>query len=358
MKTGNLNSIVAMATELQRRMEAKRDYIAPSQRLTVIDDGSLMLTGDGATNVPVLAPTDHFRRQLSAHYKIPFEYIERVRTAHPSLYAETLNTHLHREPATRMVRTLDGKARAFLSDRYRPLDNHDLVEAVLPALMEHDNMEIVSIDVSDNKFYLKALFPKLEGEIKVGEVAQMGLTISNSEVGAGTLLINPFIFTLWCKNGATMPKEGMKRTHLGRKNEADDNILEFLSDQTRRLDDATFFAKVRDVVKGTLTDMNFQRLMNGMREAMNDKLDPRNLQQIVEVTGERFGYNESTKAGILAHLINDAGRHGLSRYGLLNAITRQSQDETDYELATQMESHGGMIIELGRTDWKAIAEAA
>ncbi|MBL0089244.1 MAG: hypothetical protein IPP44_22195 [Ideonella sp.] len=33
-----------------------------------------------------------------------------------------------------MVRTLDGQARAFLSDRYRRLDNYDLCEHVLPML--------------------------------------------------------------------------------------------------------------------------------------------------------------------------------------------------------------------------------
>ena len=33
-----------------------------------------------------------------------------------------------------MVRTLDGHARAFLSDRYRRLDNYDLCEHVLPIL--------------------------------------------------------------------------------------------------------------------------------------------------------------------------------------------------------------------------------
>ena len=35
-----------------------------------------------------------------------------------------------------MVRTLDGNARAFLSDRYRRLDNYDLLAHVLPMLRE------------------------------------------------------------------------------------------------------------------------------------------------------------------------------------------------------------------------------
>ena len=34
-----------------------------------------------------------------------------------------------------MVRTLDGKARAFLSDRYHRIDNEQIAEAVLPVLL-------------------------------------------------------------------------------------------------------------------------------------------------------------------------------------------------------------------------------
>lgn len=359
MKTGNLSNLVAMATELQRRAEAKKDFIAPTQKLAVtrmdgveIGKPHTIVVGD-----QYLTMTDHFRRQVAANYRVPFEYAERIREAHPDLYVSTLNTFFNREPATRMIRTMDGKARAFLSDRYRPLDNHDLMDAALPALLEHDHIEIKSMDVSDNKFYLKAVFPKLEAKV-VGDVVQMGLVISNSEVGAGTLSVLPMVYTLRCLNGMIMPSDGMKRTHLGKRNEAEDGVTEFLSDQTRRLDDAAFFAKVRDVVKGQLSDLVLNRLTAKLRESAEQKLDPAKLNEIVDVTAVKFGYNETTRNGILAHLIRDGGTVGLTRYGLMNAVTRQSQDEEDYELATQMEADGGRIIQLERNDWKQIAEAA
>jgi len=41
---------------------------------------------------------------------------------------------VYEKPERRMVRTLDGSTRAFLSDRYRPLDNFDLAHEVFHVL--------------------------------------------------------------------------------------------------------------------------------------------------------------------------------------------------------------------------------
>ena len=53
-----------------------------------------------------------------------------------SLFETTVNALLQARPLDerRLVRTLDSNARAFLSDRYRPLDHHEILERVLPAL--------------------------------------------------------------------------------------------------------------------------------------------------------------------------------------------------------------------------------
>jgi hypothetical protein len=62
-----------------------------------------------------------------------------------------------------MVRTLDGKMRAFLSDRYRRLDNYDLAEAVLPILVEMgEGIRIVSTELTDSRMYIKVINERLE----------------------------------------------------------------------------------------------------------------------------------------------------------------------------------------------------
>ena len=57
-----------------------------------------------------------------------------------------------------MVRTLDDRIRAFVSNKYRRLDNFDLIEAVLPTL-EEGNANIVSCEVTEKYLYLKAIMP-------------------------------------------------------------------------------------------------------------------------------------------------------------------------------------------------------
>jgi Domain of unknown function (DUF932) len=350
MKTG-LN-LTQMAAELERREAAKRDFIADTAQLTIDNEARVEMNLGG--NTPAFSPTEHFRRQMATHFKVPAEYAERIRTSHPDLYAGTFNTFLHRERTKRMVRTLDGTARAFLSDRYRPLDNHDLAMAVLPELMDRTDMTIESTEFTETRFYIKAVSKRLTTEVKRGDAVQMGLVISNSEVGAGALKVEPLIYRLVCLNGMIMPDYGTRKAHLGRREVGVEDAFELFTDKTRQLDDAAFFSKVRDTVTGLLSMGTLEKIVAKMREATEQELPTTDIPGIVELTGKRFGYNEQTRQGILSHLITGGD---LTRYGLMNALTRQSQDEADYELATQLEADGGRIIELNKTDWRSIVDA-
>lgn len=101
---------------------------------------------------------DLAHKQIGQHLNIPATYYTRLRSEYPALLDEKVNTLLATGSAAerRMVRTINGTARAFLSDRYRRLDNFDLLEAILPTLiMEMPTLEIASCDVTEQKLYLK-----------------------------------------------------------------------------------------------------------------------------------------------------------------------------------------------------------
>ena len=70
---------------------------------------------------------------------------------------------------------------------------------------------------------------------------------------------------------------------------------------------------------------------------------------------KRAALTDDDRGGILRHLINGGD---LSRWGVTNAVTRYSQDVQSYDKATELEALGGTLIELNKTDWRAIAEAA
>lgn len=361
MKTGL--TLTQLAQQIERQAESKRDFVVPASRLEMtvpevkaeqIARPRISLVG---SNSPALGVTEHAHGQIAEYAGIPTAYYRKMAAEQPKLLAANVNTWLATKEAkdARMVRTLDGSVRALLSDRYRPLDNFDLMEAILPELLGLPEIRIESSQVTETRMYIKAVFPKIEGEIRKGDVVQAGIVISNSEVGAGALQVSPLVYRLVCLNGMIAADYGQRRNHTGKRLTVEDETFQLLSDRTRALDDAAFFSKVKDIVRGTLKADVFQKIVGSMRDATEQPLEVANLNEIVEVTGNRFGYSQKTKAGILTHLIKDGD---LTRYGLMNAITRQSQDEDNYDVATQLEADGHRVIELPQGQWKEILKQA
>jgi hypothetical protein len=252
-----------------------------------------------------------------------------------------------------MVRTLDGRARAFLSDRYRPLDNYDLAEVALPAI--HDaGCRIESAEVTDTRFYIKAVTERVQMEVKKGDVVQAGIVISNSEIGFGAVKVEPLIYRLVCSNGMISNDYGMRRHHIGRSGGSDiDMAEEFFRNETRIADDKAFWMKVRDVVKGSFDQINFRKIVEGMSKTLEIEIQRDPVQVVQDVT-DKFGLSEGERTGVLKHLIQGGD---LTGYGLVNAVTRTSQDVESYDRATELERLGGEIITLPENDWAKLCRA-
>ena len=165
------------------------------------EDGSLKLIVDSRQGDGEYVVTGLARRQLADKLKLPFAYFERMRTEQPKLLDRNVNTWLQSDGDRRMIRTLDGQVRAVLSDRYRRLDNFDLAENVLPILQRLEGARFESVGLTETKMYLKVITPRVEFEGAPGDIVQAGIVITNSEVGCGTLSVQPLIYRLVCKNG-------------------------------------------------------------------------------------------------------------------------------------------------------------
>ncbi len=347
MKTGK--TLTELAIELDRQENAKRDFLADSRKLYMdpvsndieIDIGSDRL--DFHTN-------QNAHRQIATWSDIPSKYYQKMPA---DLRAVNVNHWLKKNPAKRMVRTLDGNVRAFMSDRYRVLDNFDLAQTILPVLSEVQDMQIVSSELTDTRMYIKALFPRIEGEIKQGDLVQSGVVISNSEIGKGSLRIEPLIYRLVCSNGM-ISNISRKKYHVGRAGGVDDEAMEIFSDQTLQADDNAFWMKVRDTVRASIQQDSFDKILEDMRRTTDMRItaDP---VEVVERVKRKFNLSDEERGGVLSHLIQGAD---LTGYGLLNALTRTSQDIDDYDRATEFERMGGKVIELDRHQWSEIAEAA
>jgi len=323
-------------------------------RVSTLRDGTMLEvpTPDGEP----LAIRDTAHGQLAERVGIPKAYYDRMREHAPALFDENVNHWLKASDDRRLIRTLDGHARAFLSDRYRMLDNDDLAAVALPILMEH-GFELVSAEITERKFYLKATTPRLQAEVKPGDVVQAGVVISNSEVGHGTLKIEPLLYFLVCTNGLVLPDASLMRQHVGRHLGDLDSAERYFRQETIRADDAAFWMKVRDVLMGMLDESAFPAYLNRVRDSARQRIEADPF-EVVEVTARRYRLTEPEKRSVLSHFL--AGHNGqseLTRYGLVQAVTRASQDVEDYDRASEMEQLGGQILELAPGQWRTIAEA-
>ncbi len=270
----------------------------------------------------------------------------------PELLSHNINTLFAREPEKRMVRTLDGNARAFLSDRYRPLDNFDLGEVAFDVLLKQ-GVRVESTELTDRRLYIKAVTEKLTMEVKKGDVVQAGIVISNSEVGCGSVKVEPMVWRLVCTNGLIANDASMRRYHVGRSGAEGDFATEFFKNETRMADDKAFWLKVRDVIEGSFKRDVFERIVQRMQLATAEKISG-DIEAVIEVTQEKLGLNETERHSVLRHLIQGGD---LTKWGLVNAVTRTAEDAKDYDRATEIERLGGVVLELPRHDWQRIAEA-
>jgi hypothetical protein len=355
MKSGC--SMVSLAQELERQLATKQDLIVPSSLLQCHTDegGELKMIvdtkrGDGGE----YGVTDLARRQLAEKLKIPFAYFERMRTEQPGLLDRNVNTWLQTDTERRMIRTLDGQVRAVLSDRYRRLDNFDLAENVLPILQRLDGARFESVELTETKMYLKVVTPRVEFEIAPGDVVQAGIVITNSEVGHGMLSVQPLVYRLICSNGLIASDRALRKTHVGRTLQSEQEAITVFRDDTLAADDKAFFLKVRDVVEAAVSEATFRQVAQKMQKTLGIKLtgDP---VKAVEVLANRYTLNETERAGVLRHLIVEGD---LSAYGLVNAVTHYSHDVKDYDRATEFEALGGRLIDLSSSEWAEVAEAA
>jgi len=343
MKQGR--DIVELAKELERQQESKRDFIADTRALEMSNDG-IELGGLNGYNCGI-SPLAH--EQIGQRLGIPKKYYDKMKDESPDLLARNVNHWFRNTPERRMVRTMDDRVRAFLSERYRPLDNLDMAEVVLPAIVGME-CRIVSAELTDKRLYIKAVTQRIEAEVRPGDVVQAGIVVSNSEVGCGSVKVEPLIYRLVCSNGMIVPDYSLKKYHVGRGYGGED-VQEFYRDETRMADDKAFWMKVRDVVAGSLSQEIFTRIVNGMREAAGREITADPL-KVVEMTRTRFGLTDNEKGQVLRHLITSGD---LTVYGLSGAITRTSHDIPDYERATELERLGSEVITLPRREWETIA---
>jgi len=347
-------TIQQLAATLQANTEAKKDFVSDTREMNMEPSHNML----DINNVGTFEVNHIAHQQIANRLGIPKRYYDAMHQEAPGLLSTNVNHWFQNEPARRMVRTMNGTARAFLSDRYRRIDNEQIAASVLPILLGHNaGFEIMSSEVTDKHLYLQARLPRLEGEAKVGDPVQAGLTIRNSEVGLGSFTIDPMIYTLSCTNGMvsanTIADGRMRKTHLGGQVQAGDDNVVYAND-TQAADDKAFMLKIRDAVSQLSDPANFQRIIDNLRTAA-ESVTVQNPIKAVEQLGKAFVMPQSELDGVLETFIK-AGDY--SKYGMINSVTAQANELESYDRAFELEIMGGQLLKMPVKQWEKIAIAA
>ena len=359
MKLGR--NISEIAQEVQSLRDNGKDFTVNTRAMEA-DAASKdvffdISTDEGEEDLPNYKATDLAHGQIAAAAKIPKAYYDRMRAECPSLLAHNINHWWNDgDGKNRLVRT-DARTdtvRAFLSDRYRPLDNYELLGSIMPAFQDSD-LEMKSCELTESRLYLKATSPRLVGDVTVGDTVQGGIVVSNREGVQGSLRIDEFLYRLVCTNGMDQATS-VRKTHLGRSTGigAVDAAQEFYKDSTRKLDDAAFWAKIRDAVDAIFDQSRWEKRLDQLRETTDRRIEGKP-QKAIEVVQHRFGLSEDETDDVMSNLI--AGGD-LSQWGMANAITRAAEKRESYDRATELEQFGGRLVDSTPSEWRKVAMAA
>ena len=346
-------SIQTVMTRVNDMHQKRRDFISHANNLHLQEDGNTLLMENGSSSMS-FEINDLAHSQLGTAMGIPAKYYEQMRRQKPSLLADNVNAWLDDKDQSYMVRSYDQGgsmlARAFLSDRYRRLDNLDVAKATLPLFAGKEGYEIVSAAVTERKFYLKIVNHRLEMDVVPGDIVQAGLVISNSEVGLGSVSVQPLLYRLVCTNGMVVNDYGERRTHVGRAARAVEDGFQIYSDEAMIAEDHAFLLKLRDVTMAAIEETRFAMVVSKLRESVGVPITGR-VQDVIELTGKTYALNQDEQDSVLRYLIEGGD---LTKYGLSNAVTRASQDIDSYDRATEFENLGWTIATLPQEQWKAL----
>ena len=356
MKAGR--TIQEMAREILRQSEAKQDYSVNTANILMEAGGGApmlrLLDNTGIDRVEPLDIQQTAHRQLGTYLGIPQKYYDKMLTENTGLLADNVNSWLSRGSEYRLLRTIDGRARAFLSDRYRRIDNLDIANITLPIIEEMPGAYYESCELTEDYMYIKVVNPRLTAEVVPGDVVQAGVVISNSETGQGAVCVQPLIYRLVCSNGMTVNEARTRRNHVGRVNISDENLLIY-SEATLEADDKAFIMKVQDTVRAAVGEVQFAKVLGKLRESKDKKLNTADIPGVVKLATASLHMTEAEGDGVFKHLIRDAD---YTLYGLANAVTRYSQDVEDYDRASKLEELGYQIINMPPALFQHINQAA
>lgn len=370
-----------LAAILKDQRSRAVDVVAPSTSLGLDDDGRLTIAGaepvidDTGVDDPngAYRLTDVGEDTLAARLNVPAGYLRRMIADRPDIAGAIVNGTLHggwagtplplgdddagypaddRRHLVRLLRGDDdvGVARAILSDRYRIVDNLDVLLAALDGIRATGRtVDIDGADLTTRNMTVRVRCPEVAavaeqfldgyrspftGEQSDGTVFA-GFVIRNSETGSGALSIAPRVIVQVCSNGMTVGRDAFRRVHLGAR--LDEGVVKW-SDATKRKVVELARSQAADAVESFLDPDYLADVVARFDDAAGDPITDRDTARQV-LADSAFTHAETDD--ILAHF---AAGGQATRGGLASAVSSYARALPDADAAYDAEETATRIL--------------
>lgn len=354
IRKGTLDEVV---TALQERRERVLDVVVPSSKveavgstLVIQEIGEPVLTAEGVTAQDGLFDlTSVAIDEIASSLGVPLQYLRKLHENRPDLFMANVNGWLHGGPdidadsrkfLIRCLRSDDGPgtARAWLSDKYRPIDDIDVTMSMLQGIKDSGvnlgRLEFEA-DLTDTRLYLRVLCPEIEvaapallrnyrapdgtfGRDNPSIIA--GIVGTNSEVGRGAFNLIPRMLERVCTNGLVVAKDSIRRVHMGAK--LDEGLVEWSKETV----DATLGlikAQTSDAVRAFLSREYVQAKVDELTMTAGVRVE--DAPKTIERLRTPVGFSKAQTADILSAFIDGADS---TAGGIMQAVTAVAQHQS------------------------------
>tara|TARA_R110002050_G_scaffold284612_1_gene433880 strand:+ start:579 stop:1646 length:1068 start_codon:yes stop_codon:yes gene_type:complete len=306
--------------------------------------------------------TDTFHTHLAQRLDIPMPYYRKMLSNSKKLLQTNVNHWLNSFPSnkqvllrsyiepnkesSRFLRWNSEKliARGLLSNRYKIMDNNELFYDLQYII---DDFEVKSVYHNDEITNVKIQFPKLEGEIRKGDVVTGGIVLRNSELGFSSISATSLIYRLVCDNGMMLPNVSAinSKYHIGKPitvskfssksikqdYELPENLTSDICDMMIDMQDEVRFKhnlqELKDTTKRKFTDINYTFLR---REYNTSVSEEKEIKDNLEISGD------------------------YTQYGLIQAITATARELKNIQRSIHLERLGGKLLYITNQQWGSI----
>jgi hypothetical protein len=332
--------------QAQRAVDEREDILAPVKDVqgSVNEDGNFVFNVAGRE----FQPTDHAIEQFSIRVKVPSSSVMRelrnqddydAQDADVMTYlANNALRRLDQEKVYRLRTYTDGTCRAFVTDKYAPIDNRWYLETLQEFLPEG---RLSHWKGDEDTIFGNVLLPDTIMDYGTDDDSDYGgmISIGNCEIGKRRISQVPSLFRSICLNGCIWGQvsgKQIKRRHIG-----------------------TIDLDALKLEIGQNIEHQLPLLPNGitkflaMRELENGDVSMKNIIAAI-CKDERLGKKEAV---VVLDQYAQFENQERNLFGVVNAITRAGQ-KFDNTTWVKFDELGGNLMETDASRWAAILKRA